>query len=207
MRTVAVTERPGRNPVGEFRILECDLDRDSLHYLGIVAGRVVRGQQRKLRSAGRGYFDDLAAEDLPGKLVYANLGCIPNPYVSKLGFFVIRLHPSRAIDEGNDLRSGRHQLPRPDLPFADSSIARCRNLRIAEVYLRQDQACLFSAKVGGKLHLLRLEHHLLTPLRFGRQFAASQHGSSLGEVRIATGELTCEPFFVSNRLLQLLLGC
>ncbi len=125
----------------------------------------------------------------------------------KLGFFIIRLHPSRAIDERNDLRSGGHQLPWPDLPFADSSVARCRNLRIAEVYLRQQQACLFGAKVGGKLHLLRLQDHLLTPLRFSRQFAASQHGSSLGEVGIATGELTCQPFFVSNRLLQLLLGC
>ena len=73
-------------PVGEFRILECDLDRDSLHYLGIVAGRVIRWQQRKLRSAGRGYFDDLAADDLPGKLRRCESRLHPQPLHWLAGF-------------------------------------------------------------------------------------------------------------------------
>ena len=138
---------------------------------------------------------------LPGELVNSNLRSITNPYVRELGFFVVRLHPSRAIDEWNDLRSRRHQLTGTDLPFAHAAVTWRRNLRIAEVHLRYYQACFFGAKVGGELHLLRLEDDLLTPLGFGCQLAAAQHGSGLGKIGVAAGVLTREPFFISNRLL------
>ena len=88
------------------------------------------------------------------------------------------------------------------MPFAHASIGGRINLRIAEIYLSDHQACFFGTKVGGKLHLLRLEDNLLTPLRFSRQFAAAQHGSASSQVGVATGELTCEPLFISNRRSQ-----
>src|SRR5271165_3969194 len=84
---------------GEFGIVESNLDRDSLHYLGEIAGSVVGRQQRELRSAGGGNLNDFAAHDLSGIFIETQLGCIANLDIGQLGLAVIRLHPLRLIDE------------------------------------------------------------------------------------------------------------
>ena len=202
MRTVAVTESPGRSFLAELAVVECDLDRNSLNNLGVITGGIVGRQQRKLRSARRSDFDHFAVYDLPWILVNPDLRRVAYPDIRELRFFVVCLYPARAIDKGNDFGAGRDQLPWPDLPFAHAAIRRCKNFRITKVHLRGDQSCFFCVQVSGQLHLLRLQDTLLTPLRFGCQLTTAQCRSGLGQSCIAAGVLTSEASFRRDRLLQ-----
>ncbi len=146
-------------------------------------------------------------EDLPRELVNPDLGRVTHSDVRELGLFVIGLHPPYTLDEGDDLRPGRHQLTGADLPFPHAPIPGRIDLRIAKVHLSHHQTCFFGAKIGGKLHILRLEDNLLTSLRFNRQLIATQPGSRLGQIGVPAGELSCEPLFISNRCFKFLLSC
>ena len=207
VRTVAVTESPGRSFLVSSAVVECDLDRNSLNNLGVVTGGIVWRQQRKLRSARRSDFDYFAVYDLPGILVDPDLRRIAYPDIRELRFFVVCLHPARAIDKGNDFGARRDQLPWPDLPFAHAAIGRCKDFRVTKVHLSGDQTCFFGVQVGGQLHFLRLQDTLLTPLRFGCQLTAAQSGPGLGKVGIAAGILASEAPFSRDRLLHVLLCC
>ena len=146
-------------------------------------------------------------EDLPRELVNANPGRITNSDVGELGLFVVCLHPPYALDEGDDLRPGRHQLTGANLPFPHAPIARRIDLRVAEIYLSDHQTCFFGVKIGGKLLFLRLEDSLLTPFRFNSQLTAAQPGFGLGQIGVAAGELSGELLFVSNSSFEFLLSC
>ena len=93
------------------------------------------------------------------------------------------------------------------MPFSHAPITRRVDLCIAKIYLRDHQTCFFGAKVGGKLHLLRLEDDLLTPLRFNSQLIAAQLGSGRGQIGIAAGELGRELLFIGNSCFKFLLSC
>src|SRR5258705_11053096 len=59
---------------GESCVVQHDLDRGTLHDLGEIAGRIVRGQQGKLRPAGGRDLQDLTANYLARILVNAKIG-------------------------------------------------------------------------------------------------------------------------------------
>src|SRR5271157_5167841 len=191
---------------GQFRVVERDLDRDSLNDFGEIPGGIIRRQQGKLRSAGRSDLDDFAPDHLARILVDADLCRITNSYVRKLCLFVICFYPFRAINERNHLRARRHQLPGADLPFAYAPVIRRIDLRVAKVHLGYDQARLFGVQVSDQLHFLRLQHHLHTALGFGRLLTTVQHGPGLNEISVTAGILPSKTFFVGDGGFFPLLG-
>src|SRR5271166_6117373 len=191
---------------GEFGIVESNLDRDSLYYLGEVPGGVIGRQQRKLRTTGGGNLNDFATDDLSGVFIETELGCIANLDIGQLGLAVIGLHPLRLSDERNHLRPRRHQLSGPNLALPYTAVSRGGDLGVAKVHLGYDKACLFGVQVSDELHLLGLQNHLHTSLGFGRLFTTVQHSPGLDEISVAAGILSSKTLFVSNSGFFLLLG-
>src|SRR5271166_6783805 len=190
----------------EFGIVERNLDRDSLCYLGEIAGSVVGRQQRKLRSAGGGNLDDFATDDLSGVFIETELGGIANLDIGQLGLAVIGLHPLRLSDERNHLRPRRHQLSGPNLALPYTAVSRGGDLGVAKVHLGYNQVRLLGTEVSIELHFLRLQNHLHTSLGFGRLFTTVQHSPGLDEISVAAGILSSKTLFVSNSGFFLLLG-
>src|SRR4029077_8058653 len=122
---------------GESGVVQHDLDRDALHDLGEIAGRIVRRTQRKLRAAGRSNLKYLAVDHAARIFVDANLRWIANFDISELRLAIVRLHPFGERHEGDDLCSRRNQLTRPHLPFTYGAISRRLDSCVAEVHLRQ----------------------------------------------------------------------
>src|ERR1700730_7641989 len=119
----------------QARIVEHNLHGDSLYDFRKVAGSVVGRQQGELRTAGRCNLDDFAQKELPWVFVYANLHSIAHLHVRELGLAIIFLNPLTSAAERYYLRSRRHQLSGPDLPFAHGAITWRLDLRVAKVHL------------------------------------------------------------------------
>src|SRR6266481_2372928 len=174
---------------GESCVVQRDLDRNALHDLGEIAGRIVRGQQGKLRPAGGRDLQDLTANYLPGILVNAKFGRITDLHVGQLRFPIVRLHPLRDINKRNHLCAGRNKLPGPHLPFTYVAVAGRENFGVAEVHIGCRECRLFREPIGLKLHILRFENAFGSALGFGTELAAAQHGLSLIEISVAAGKL------------------
>src|SRR5271156_3828238 len=107
----------------EGRIVERDLDGNTLHDFCEIAGGVVRRQQSELRSAGWRDLDYFAANELSGIFVDMEVNGVPNFHVGQLGFSIVRFHPFCESNKSDDLGARRDELPRPNLPFAHRAIA------------------------------------------------------------------------------------
>ena len=82
--------------------VEHDLDRHPLHDLDVVAGRVLRRQQREGGAAAGLEALHLAAEDMAGICVDIDVDRIADPHLADLGFLVIGGDPDL-------IRHQRHQ--------------------------------------------------------------------------------------------------
>src|SRR4029077_16944523 len=111
-------------------------------------------EQGELRSAGRGDLSDFAVEDLAGVFIDTDFGRIADFHVRELRLTVVPLYPLNIADERNHLRSGRYQLPRSYLPFANASVSGRGDLRVAEIYFGYGERCFFRVEVGDELKIL-----------------------------------------------------
>src|SRR5258708_2389929 len=190
---------------GESCVVQHDLDRDTLHDLGEIAGRIVRGQQGKLRPAGGRDLQDLTANYLPGILVNAKFGRITNLHVGQLRFPIVRLHPLRDINKRNHLCAGRNKLPGPHLPFTYVAVPGRVNFGVAEVHIGCRECRLFREPIGLKLHILRFENAFGSVLGFGTELAAGQHGLSLIESSVSAGKMCLQLIVIGHGGLECLL--
>src|SRR6266403_5100966 len=173
----------------EGRILQRDLDRNTLHYFREVASGVVRRQQSELRSAGWCDLEHFAANELPGILVNAKFGRVADLHVGQLGFAEVRLHPFCESNERDHLRTGRDELSGPNLSFADVPVARSVDLGVTNVHQGCPKVRLLCAQIGLKLHLLRFEDGFTAAFGFGGEFTTTQHGLGLIKIGIPAAKL------------------
>ena len=193
VRTVTTADSPDRNRGHQRRVVERDLDRHALHDLREIAGGIVRGQERELRSARGRDLENPPVYHFAGIHIDADVDRIADFDVGQLRLAEVRLYPRRPVDEGQHLRAGGHQLPRADLPLADSAVGRRDDARVAQVDLRHGERGFLRVEIGDELQLLRLDHGLGAALGFGSQLVAPQQRPRLREVRVSTGELRGEP--------------
>src|SRR5712692_8945918 len=184
---------------GKGGVVQRNLDRDALYHLREIAGRVVGRQQRKLGSAGWCDLQHLAVKYLIGILVDPQFSRIANLHVGQLGFAIVRQHPLRDINERNYLRARRYKLSWPNLSFPHGTLARRVNFRVPKIHHSCRKARLLRPQISLKLHILRLEDRFGSPLGFGREFTAKQHGLSLFEIGVATRELCRQALVVRHR--------
>src|SRR5271157_2902826 len=191
---------------GQFRVVERDLDGDSLNDFGEIPGGIIRRQQGKLRSAGRSDLDDFAPDDLSRVCVNTDLCGIAYLDIGELGLPIICLYPFRDIDERDHLRPRRNQLSRTDLPFPNRTVSRGVDLGVAKVYLCYYQIRLLGTEVSIELYFLRLQYCLRTPFGFGSQLIATKHSLGLSQIGVTAGKLSGNTFFVSNSYFNSLLS-
>ena len=129
---------------------------------------------------------------------------LPTADVRQLRLAEVRLDPRGPADEGQDLRAGRHQLSRADLPLADGAVGRRDDARVTQVDLRDGERGFLRVEIGDELQLLRLDHGLAAALGFDGQLVAPQQRPRLREVRVSTGELRGEPFLIGHCRLHAL---
>jgi hypothetical protein len=99
--------------------IEGDLYRNSLNNLGEIACGIVRREQRELRSACRGNFDNFSVEHDTGKRIDPDIGHVAGSDIGKLSLLVVRLNPDVTFDQIDDLHPGRNQLALLDVPFTN----------------------------------------------------------------------------------------
>ena len=204
VRTVTTADNPDRNRGAQRRVVERDLDRHALDDFREIAGRIVRWQERELRSAGGRDLEHAAVDHFAGIHIDADVDRIADFDVRQLRFAEVRLDPRGPADEGQDLRAGRHQLSRADLPLADGAVGRRDDARVAQVDLRDGERRFLGVEIGDELQLLRLDHGLAAALGFDGQLVAPQQRPRLREVRVSTGELRGEPLLIGDRRLHAL---
>src|ERR1700744_320208 len=73
--------------------VERDLHRDSLHYLGEVAGCVIGRQQCKLRSASRSDLNHLPMQDDSREGIDPDVCLVSLAHVGELGLLIVGLDP------------------------------------------------------------------------------------------------------------------
>ena len=171
----------------------------------VVAGGVVRREQRKLRTACGRNLDHLPAEEFAGILVDADLRWVSDFHVCELRLTVICLHPLDVADESDYLCSGGDQLSRPHLSFAYTAITRSSVLRVSEVHLSDGEGSLFGVEICDELNLLRLENRLGAPLSLDRKLIAPQQRFRLFKISLTTRQLGSKPLFIGDHLLNFLL--
>src|SRR5450631_1926515 len=104
--------------------IEHNLDRDALHNLGEVAGRVIGRQKRELRSAGRCDLRYFSVQHDPGESINGNVSAIAFLDVGKLRLLVIRLDPDIPSHQVDHFHAGGDQLPLLHMTLADRSCRR-----------------------------------------------------------------------------------
>jgi hypothetical protein len=118
--------------------IEGDLYRDSLNNLGEVARGVVRREQRELRSACRGNFDNFSLEHDTGKRIDPDIGQVTGSDIGKLSLLEVRLNPDVAFDQIDDLHAGRNQLALLDVPFPNRPSRGRDDPGVTKIYLGYD---------------------------------------------------------------------
>ena len=104
VRTVAITDSPGRNrSCFCLARIEHDLHRYSLHYLRVIARRIVGRQQGELRAAGGRDMIDLPSENYSWKCIHPYFSRVARADVTDLRFFVISVYPNVALNERDNL--------------------------------------------------------------------------------------------------------
>ena len=109
-------------------------------------------------------------------------------------------------NEGEDLRAGRHQLPRADLPLADGTVGRREDARVAEADLHHGERGFFRVEISDELQFLGLENRLGAVLGLDGELVAPERGTRLRHIRFATGELRSEPLGIGDCRLHPLSG-
>src|SRR5580692_5158483 len=198
--------KSGTQPRRDRRIVQRDLDGNTLHDFREIARGVVRRQQSELRSAGWRDLDHFATNELSGIFVNAQFGRIPNFHVGQLCFAVVRFDPLGERNKGDDLGAGGDELPRPNLPFAHGAVVGSVNFRVTKVHLNCHKAGLLGVKIGLKLGLLGFENDFAASLGLSSEFTTTQHGLRLIEIGVTAGKLGGEASFGGDSGLEVLLG-
>src|ERR1700733_6029783 len=198
--------KSGTQPGCDRRVVQRNLDGNTLYNLREIARGVVGRQQSELRSAGRRDLDHFATNELSGIFVKAQFGRVPNFHVGQLGFAIVRFDPLGQCNKGDDLGAGGDELPRPNLPFAHRAVVWSVIFGVAEVHLNCHQAGLLGVKIGLKLGLLGFENGFAASLGLGSEFTATQRGLRLIEIGVTAGKLGGEASFGGDSGLEALLG-
>src|ERR1700733_3038187 len=198
--------KSGTQPRCDRRIVQRNLDGNTLYNFGEIARGVVGRQQSELRSAGWRDLDHFATNELFGIFVNAQFGSVPNFNVGQLGFAIVRFDPLGERNKGDDLGAGGDELPRPNLPFAHRAVVGSVNFGVAKVHLNCDKAGLLSVKIGLKLRLLGFENDFAASLGLGSEFTTTQHGLRLIEISVTAGKLGGEVSFGGDSGLEVLFG-
>src|SRR6202522_928719 len=119
-----------------------NLDRHSLNDLGEIASSIVRRQQGELRTAGRGDLLDLAVKHSIWKRIDPDIRRVAGSHIGELSLFEVRLHPDFALNQVDHWRSRSDQLTSESAPFPNRSISRCRDLRIGQIHLGDNNGSL-----------------------------------------------------------------
>ena len=207
-RILVTTDMPGsrRSSSGWF-LSSCDTDRDALHDLGEIAGRVVRRQQRELRAARRRDALDAAVQGLLRETVDRDFDRLARLDMGELGFLVIRDHidvrQRHDIDEVGadiDVIAGLH------LTLAGDAVERRDDPGVAELQLCRRERRLGGFDIGGALLLGSLQDFELMALRGDHRAARLHVRLRLGITRGRLLEpLPCAGIGLRQRLLTLLL--
>jgi len=198
--------------------IQNNLYRYTLRNFREVPGRIVRGQERKLRSACRSHFLDSSPQKHAGNRVHSNFRDVAPLDAANLVLQKVCLYPHIALDQRDYLGARAHQLSRPDQALADDPVFRRHDFRIAEIGLRQRQSSFLHFHRCAKLKFLRVEHRSLAPLRFDLRLSALELSQGALEIGLATGQLSIRSrevrvpgnelgpiaFVVRDRLLEFL---
>src|SRR5271154_2347787 len=115
-------------------LVDGDPDGNTLHYLGVVPGGVVRRKKGKLRTAGWSDLLHVAVEGVR-EGIDMDIDRIPYAHPRQLGLPVVRFNPHTAFDQGSNLHACRDQLAWMHPELADVTIRRRRHLGIGEIHL------------------------------------------------------------------------
>src|SRR5438876_4265217 len=131
---------PGpQRPIGIVLAVEPDAHRDALHDLGIVARRVVRGQERELRPRGRRDALHVSLEVAAGIGVHREVRGVARPYVGGLRLLQVRGHPDVVEgDCGHQRLTGLHELADLDGLLAHDAVRGGDDARVGQVERRLD---------------------------------------------------------------------
>src|SRR5262249_20830008 len=99
-----------------------------------------------------------------------------------------------------------NQLPSTDLPLADSTVSRRKNLCVTQVHPRNFECGFFSMEVGYELNILRLQHGFTSALGLRRRLIATEQSTSLHQISIAAGILRRYSLFIGHCFFHCLLG-
>src|SRR5258705_2515866 len=127
--------------------IEGNLYRNSLHNLGEIARRIVRREQRELRSACRSNFDNFSMEHDTGKRIDPDIGHVAGSDIGKLSLLEVRLNPDVTFDQIDDLHPGRNQLALLDVPFTNRPSRGRHDPGVTKIYLGYDNRGLFPLNI------------------------------------------------------------
>ena len=170
--------------------IQNNLYRNTLRNFREVPCRIVRGQERELRSARRSNFFYSSPQNHAGNRVNSNFRDVAPLDPANLVLQKVCLYPHIALDQRDYLGTRAHKLSRPHQSLAHDSVFRRHDFRIAEIGLRQRQRSLLHVHRCAKLKFLRVEHRSLAPLRFDLRLSTRQLSPRLGQIGLATGQLS-----------------
>src|SRR5580692_5492448 len=188
------------------RIVQRNLDGNTLHNFREIASSVVGWQQSELRSAGWRDLDHFAANALSGIFVNTQFGSVPNLHVGQLCLAIVRFDPLCESNKGDYRGAGGDELPRPNLPFAHSAVVGSIDFGVAKVHFNRSKVGLLGPQISLKLRLLRFEDDFAASLGLGSEFTTTQHGLRLIEIGVTAGKLGGEVSFGGDGGLEVLLG-
>src|SRR5262245_43934030 len=157
VRTVAVTESPGRScaerGVGSRAILTGILCTTLVKFPVALSG----GSSANCEPLAGAIARTLPPNFCP-RCVLTVLSAVAHLDVSELRFAIVRLNPLEVGNECQNLRARRHQLPWAHLPLANRPVSRRGDLRVSQIHLSYFERSLFGMQVGDELGFLGLEY-------------------------------------------------
>src|SRR5258705_8276993 len=105
-------------------LIEDDLDWQALNYLHVVAGRVLRRQQREARAGARLEAVNMSTEDDPWVSVQLDLDRLSGTHPVELRLLEVRDNPHVGGNEDEQRLAGLQQRALLDRLSCDSSIFR-----------------------------------------------------------------------------------
>jgi hypothetical protein len=140
-----------------WRIVHDDLHRHALDDLDVIAGGILRRQQRE-RGAGSGLNAvDMATDFAFRKGIDLERHRLSGPHAVELNLLEVRRNPDLIGHKRGQVRAGLCELPDCSAEINDAARLRRRNRRIGQIELRLVALCLGLGEARGGAVALRLK--------------------------------------------------
>ena len=141
------------------------------------------------------------------KCIDPNICSVADLHIRQLSLFEICLNPFFASNQIDHLRPGSDQLAGQRVPFSDRSIGRCRDSRVGQIYLGDDNGSLLRRYISFVNVILCVQRLPLALRCLELALACGQGSSGAREIRLPRVYRAAELTLLRGGRFQLLVSC